>query len=146
MNMFPELNDSSRKIQPKCGPILGLFLWILVVFSSKVFSKSMILHCIFHDKSAHFNHGSSMIVHALNVLLSGASPKHSPHPAGCFPGLLVSYFWLRNQALTWGNRGVYSQNTYNNNLWPLSWQKPPHSGDLEPPLCRSTLQCWWIYS
>ena len=143
--MFPELNDSSRKIQPKCGPILGL-LWILVVFSSKVFLKSMILHCIFHDKSAHFNHGSSMIVHALNVLLSGASPKHSPHPAGCFPGLLVSYFWLRNQALTWGNRGVYSQNTYNNNLWPLSWQKPPHSGDLEPPLCRSTLQCWWIYS
>ena len=84
--MFPELNDSSRKIQPKCGPILGL-LWILVIFL-----KSMILHCIFHDKSAHFNHGSSMIVHALNVLLSGASPKHSPHPAGCFPGLLVSYF------------------------------------------------------
>ena len=43
VNMFPELNDSSRKIQPQCGPILGLFLWILVVFSSKVFSKSMIL-------------------------------------------------------------------------------------------------------
>ena len=89
--MFSELNDSSRKIQPKCRPILGL-LWILVVFSSKVFLESMILHCIFHDKSAHFNHGSSMIVHALNVLLSGASAKHSPHPAGCFPGLLVSYF------------------------------------------------------
>ena len=73
--MFPELNDSSRKIQPKCRPILGL-LWILVVFSSKVFLESMILHCIFHDKSAHFNHGSSMIVHALNVLLSEASPNH----------------------------------------------------------------------
>ena len=89
-------------------------------FSSKVFSKSMFLHCIFHDKSSHFNHGSSMIVHALNVLLSGASPKHSPHPAGCFPGLLVSYFWLRNQALTWGSRGVYSQTIYIYNLWPLS--------------------------
>ena len=79
-------------------------------FSSKVFSKSMFLHCIFHDKSAHFNHGSSMIVHALNVLLSGASPKHSPHPASCFPAqLLVCYLQLCNQALTWGKYGLSSE-------------------------------------
>ena len=53
----------------------------------------------------------SMIVHALVVLLvSRASPKHSLHPASCFPAqLLVCYFELCNQALIWGICGLSSE-------------------------------------
>ena len=43
-----------------------------------------------------------MVVHALIVLLSRASPRHLPHPASCFPTLLiVCYLQLWNQALKW---------------------------------------------
>ena len=39
-----------------------------------------------------------------------ASPKHSPHPASCFPAqLLVCYLQLCNQALTWGKYGLASE-------------------------------------
>ena len=50
-------------------------------------------------------------VHALVVLLvSRASPKHSLHPASCFPAqLLVCYFQLCNQALIWGICGLSSE-------------------------------------
>ena len=47
--MFPELNDSSRKIQPKCGPILGL-LRILVVFHPKFFQKACFYIAYFTTK------------------------------------------------------------------------------------------------
>ena len=79
--------------------------------SSKSSLKSANLqHCTFRNKIACVHYGCSMIVHALIVLLSRASPKHSPHPASCFPAqLLVCYLQLCNQALTWGKYGLSSE-------------------------------------
>ena len=89
----------------KCAPLSELLR------TSKSSLKSANLqHCTFRNKIACVHYGSSMIVHALIVLLSRASPKHSPHPASCFPAqLLVCYLQLCNQALTWGKYGLSSE-------------------------------------
>ena len=84
----------------KCAPLSEL----LRTSKSSLKSAKFIQHCTFRNKIACVHYGSSMIVHALIVLLSRASPQHSPHPASCFPAqLLVCYLQLCNQALTWEN-------------------------------------------
>ena len=100
------------KMRPKCGPILELLqTWVVIFIKIPNSLKNAYLqHCTFRDKSACVYCGSSTIVHALIVLLSRASPKHSPHTASCFPGqLLVFYLQLCNQALTWGECGLSSE-------------------------------------
>ena len=47
--------------------------------------SAFLQHCTFRFKSACVHFGCSMIVHALIILLSRASLKHSPHSASCFP-------------------------------------------------------------
>ena len=54
--------------------------------NSTKFSYKKLQHC---DKHACVHSGSSMMVHALIVLLSRASPKHLPHHDSGFPAQLI---------------------------------------------------------
>ena len=85
------------KMRPKCRPVFGILrTWVVIFIKIQKFFKITV-----HDSS----------FHALVVLLvSRASPKHSLHPASCFPAqLLVCYFQLCNQALIWGICGLSSE-------------------------------------
>ena len=90
-------NGENAAFWVKCGPILELLrTWVIIFIKIRKFFKIIV-----HDSS----------FHALVVLLvSRASPKHSLHPASCFPAqLLVCYLQLCNQALIWGICGLSSE-------------------------------------
>ena len=88
------------------------------------------------------------IVHALIEVLSGASPKHSPHPAMCFPGqLLVCYLQLCSsgfKTLQWRKWDLLCE--MRTNCGPFQ-QFGPHADQVRNcgPLrshCIPCLACW----
>ena len=94
MGKMRPLEWNTHPFQSFCG--LPKVLWKARIYNIAHFATKL--------------HVFSMVVHALIVLLSRASPKHSPHPASCFPAqLLVCYLQLCNQALTWGKYGLSSE-------------------------------------